>query len=255
MRVVILDFEDSQAGLRSDLISIAKSRGVLESPALDQNLQILCDTKRFCSLSNEENRNRLAAELKSLAPDLIIIDTITRGFAFEDENSNAKVREQVMNPLVRLAAETNAAILFAHHDGKYGLEKSHNSAVVHKFRGASTMGDVSRVILMLTKKNTDTIQLTAAKTKGAIIPPTTFRLDPVTRSLIDVTNLREKSSNKPLVSSRMEPNRSYSIAELTNSFFPDQTERTTQRDMDDEIEAGFIVKNKRGDYRLFPNNA
>ncbi len=249
-RVVILDFEDSQAGLRDDLVSIAKSRGISGSLALDQNLHILCDTQRFRSLSDEENRERLVAEIRSLAPDLIIIDTITRGFSFEDENSNAKVREQVMNPLVQLAVETNAAVLFAHHDGKYGLEKSQNSASVHKFRGASTMGDSSRLILNLTRKSSNTLQLVAAKAKGATILTTDFRLDPDTRSLIDVTGLREKSWNKRLVSSQMEPNRSYSIAEITNSFFPEKTERTTRRAVNDEIEAGFIVMVRRGQYRL-----
>jgi membrane protease YdiL (CAAX protease family) len=50
--------------------------------------------------------------------DLVVVDTISAAFAVKDENSNSEVASKIFKPLLRMARETKAAILAAHHVGK-----------------------------------------------------------------------------------------------------------------------------------------
>jgi len=89
----------------------------------------------------------LIAKLKALSPALVIIDPMAR-FHGGDENAN-ELGTAMINALERIALETGAAVVLAHHFNKTGVSKG--EASVTAVRGGSAIVDGARSVLTLTE--------------------------------------------------------------------------------------------------------
>lgn len=124
-RVVLLDFESRLRRLQKDTDKMLQVFSDHERALIDENLQIVCDCQTNdepLSLSTDQHMARLTRDVRAWHADLIIVDTITAAFNVKDENSNSEVANVIIKPLIRMARETQAAIIAAHHVGKGGGE-------------------------------------------------------------------------------------------------------------------------------------
>jgi RecA-family ATPase len=110
---------------------------------------------------------------------LIIIDTMGAAFQLTDENSNTAVIKELIKPLIQLARQTNAAVLFSHHMGKPN-EIASGGVAAYSGRGASCIGGHAHIGLRLTpdnKKGAGYVILECTKVKGEAFRPQLFHLN------------------------------------------------------------------------------
>ncbi len=100
----------------------------------------------------------------------------------EDENDNAKVKKEVIQPLKNLGRKVNAGVLLLHHTGKF-IEGSPQAEDSYKGRGASAFGALARVVLNLKqpKSLNGKVVLSCSKVKGEKFEPVAMELSKDTR--------------------------------------------------------------------------
>jgi hypothetical protein len=156
-RVMLLDYETAQGRYVDDLRRMTAGLTDEEQSLVSENLWSYVGKSRgtpYMNLTNPEYFGRLRAEAKGFRPDLIIVDTLTAGFALQNENDNGEVTNKVMKPLASLAVEVGAAVLFAHHIGKSGSEEGAAANRSYRARGASAFEGMSAAAIQLdVKKN------------------------------------------------------------------------------------------------------
>lgn len=105
--------------------------------------------------------------------DLLFLDPFTRFHLGFNENDNGEMA-QVMAALDALRERTGAAVIFAHHTGKFGSRMISGSTAVRSdptvARGASVLTDQSHAVYSLAKGRGGTLVLTAAKLNYAPLP-------------------------------------------------------------------------------------
>jgi archaellum biogenesis ATPase FlaH len=156
-RVMLLDYETALARYIEDLKKMNASLSDASQTLIKENLWSYVAKKRgapYLNLSEAGAMERLAAEAIEFEPDVIIVDTITAGFAIKSENDNSEVTNSVMKPLVQLAVEANTVVLFAHHIGKVGSEEGGQSNGSYRARGASAFEGMAAASIQLDSKKT-----------------------------------------------------------------------------------------------------
>jgi putative DNA primase/helicase len=185
-RVMLLDFETRLPRLQEDIRRMLNACTSEECAAIADNLHIISDAfigDEPLSLSNQTHFSYLQSVMAEKQIDLLIVDTVAAAFSYRDENSNGEVSNHVCKPLLRLARETNAAIIAAHHIGKAKTEEGKASERIHRMRGASAFSGFASLILNLTQDPHDynRVTLELAKVKGARFDDLSLQLDPETR--------------------------------------------------------------------------
>lgn len=183
-RVLYIDGETTKAAFQSDIFVMVKALSEKEVLSVKNNLFLICDEElngELLDLANKEHRSVVEEIAKESKPDLIIVDTLSALMAIEDENDNAKVRKEVMQPLRELARKTNSAVLLLHHTGKYVEGSSATGA--YKGRGASVLGALSRAVFSIEKDNATEkrVALVCQKVKGEGFDRTVLELNRASR--------------------------------------------------------------------------
>jgi len=180
-KVAFFDLEDTRTFMRSDFQRMLSNFSDVHRDLVNSNLLLVCE---YLDAHGEEfsfsNPIHMALAIEKLAewsPDLILVDTISTGFQIQNENDNAQVRQHIMAPLRRLARAAISGCLATHHIGKPRGEEGDVREASFRGRGASSLADMSRLILNLEKDSIDdTVILTCAKVKGKAFVDTKFRL-------------------------------------------------------------------------------
>lgn len=253
-RVAIIDSEDTLTFLRSDLNRMLDGFSDVEKNLVSERLLLICDV----SIQDEELRINKAEHFKSLVqglstfnPDIVFIDTISKCFVIHNENDNSEVKERVMRPLKRLAKETNAAVLSAHHIGKAKLEEGSTREGSHRGRGASSFGDQSRVILNLERDlATDSVILSCPKLKGDSFADQILKLNPETRWFERIGENRIQT-NYELVIEMFSDGNIYKTADAVNEFEAVIAARTVKRMLAEGVSHGDLQKVRQGHYQKF----
>ena len=159
--VLLVDYETQEAWYRKDLRTMTQEMSEDEIELLQKNFKsfVVQSRKhaRSLNLSNADDRHELMEFIREEGFDLVIIDTVTQAFTIKNENDNAHIKDEIIKPLMRIANSLNCGILFAHHNGKAGLEGGENHRSVLRSRGASSFAD-GPLILELDNK-TDKFRL------------------------------------------------------------------------------------------------
>ena len=250
-RVAFLDFEDSLTFLKRDL-SVMLERLPPECKArFDDNALLICDVRigdEDLSLSNYAHLAQVTKRLQLFQPDLIIIDTISSAFSIRNENDNAEVRKFVMRPLRHLAKDCNAALIAAHHiSGKN--EDGATREAAHKGRGASSFGDLSRVVFNLERDSVkDAVVLSCAKIKGKKFTDTILKLDAEIR-WFTVEGESRKVTNYELLLEMFDDHKPHSTKDAIAEMDGVLSERSVKTMLNDAVRRGDLEKTGHGIYR------
>ena len=196
-RIMYIDGEATKAELQADLLKMLESCSVNERNLVKENLYVICDEEindEPLDLVVAEHCEKILEAALLFKPDLIIFDTLSALANMEDENDNAKVKKEVIQPLKTLAKKTNSAILMLHHTGKYN-EGSPQAQDAYKGRGASALGALCRTVFNL-KESKDKVFLSCSKVKGEKFPKTVLKLDQDSR-WFKVVDDSESDYSKP----------------------------------------------------------
>lgn len=179
-RVLYIDGEATKGQLTADVGRMVGVLDLTQQERVGRNLHFICDEEIDDMELNFVNASHFSTILKEAykcRPDLIVVDGLSALFDLEDENDNAKVKQQVIKPLKKLARDMNAGVLLLHHTGKFN--EGYSPAGAYKGRGASAFGALARTVYLLEKvkgKN-EQIVLECAKTKGEEFERTILELD------------------------------------------------------------------------------
>jgi hypothetical protein len=179
---VLLDFETRLRRLQRDIKIMLQCLSEEERSLVAANFAVVCDATindEPLSLSNEDHLRQITADIRGFRADLIVIDTASAAFSTRDENSNSEVAARILKPLIRMARETQAAILIAHHVGKSGSEDGRSREQAYRGRGASAFGTFASLVVDLAQDTSDTscVRLSLAKSKGKKFDDINLRLD------------------------------------------------------------------------------
>lgn len=253
-RVAFLDFEDSLEFLRSDLSKMLSGFADAGKARVNDNALLICDVRindEEMSLSKSYHLFQITNRLKSFAPDLIIVDTISSAFQIRNENDNAEVRRFITRPLKMLAKDCNAALLSAHHIGKAKLEEGQTREASHKGRGASSFADMSRLVLNLEKDSIDdTIKLVCAKVKGSKFNDLKMKLNLEDRWFEAIGEIKELT-NYEFIIEMFSDNKEYSTKEVVEEFKGVMSERLIKSNLNEAIKHKDLKKVRHGIYQSF----
>jgi hypothetical protein len=199
-RVMYVDGEATKAELQSDIRRMLESCSPEEQELIKDNLCFICDEEisdEPLDLVNPDHLNVVLNKAKEFNPDLIIVDTLSALTIMEDENDNAKVKKEVMQPLKNLGRKANAVVLLLHHTGKF-IEGSFQAEDAYKGRGASAFGALSRVVFNLKqpKELKGNVALSCSKVKGQKFSPVEMELNENTRWFRVIASLSDKKKTK-----------------------------------------------------------
>ncbi len=191
-KVMYIDGESTKADLRDDIKTMLKSCSDSEQEMVKNNLFIVCDEElpsgnlgtEPLDLVNPEHLKAVQEKAIEFNPDLIIVDTLSALTVMEDENDNAKVKKEVIQPLKLLAKNADAGVLLLHHSGKASENGRFQAEDAFKGRGASALGALSRVVLNLKKGikgEAEKIFLSCSKVKGEKFDRLEIKLNKNTR--------------------------------------------------------------------------
>ncbi|MCC6825245.1 MAG: AAA family ATPase [Acidobacteria bacterium] len=256
-RVAIIDNEDTLTFLRSDLNKMLEAFSDEEKDLVHDGLFLICEASiagEELTLNKPEHFELVIDQLTEFRPDIIFIDTISQTFAINDENHNSEVKERVMKPLKRLAKQTNAAVMAAHHIGKAKLEEGSTREGSHRGRGASSFGDQSRVILNLERDLADaSVILSCPKLKGENFPNQILKLNAYTRWFERVGENRIPT-NYEMVIEMFSDGNTYQTSEVVDAFAGEIPKRSIQRMLRDGVERGDLQKVRQGFYQKNSTN-
>lgn len=144
-KVLYVNFEIPKAFLRQRIQKLCETKNITDL----QNLEIW--TLRGHSTSFNVLVPRMLKTISSAGHVLIIIDPIYKGLAGKDENSAGDVSE-LCNQLEKLAVQTGAAVLYAHHFSKGNQSKKQP---MDRIGGSGAFARDADTIITLTKHDKD----------------------------------------------------------------------------------------------------
>lgn len=199
-RVMYIDGEATKGELQADIRKMFESCSTEEQELIKDNLCFVCDEElndEPLDLVNPEHLQIVTEKAVEFKPDLIIVDTLSALTLMEDENDNAKVTREIIQPLKKLGRKANAGVLLLHHTGKY-IEGSPQAEDSYKGRGASALGALSRVVYNLKKisGSENRVTLSCSKDKVGKFEPVVMELDANTRWFSVVSGVSAKTSTK-----------------------------------------------------------
>ena len=249
-KVLWLDFESRGDEIRKDLELML--HGVTDTALVRKNfipfVDAFIDDEPLC-LSWPKHLHYVLAKAKAIKPDLIVIDTVSSAFYMSDENSNAEIRSKVMSVLYRLAREANAAVLFAHHEGK--KNESGLGERAYSGRGASAFGALSRAVFNLErdeKKGIGYVALRCSKIKGKPFDPLLFKLDFNSRWFERCAEepAKEKLSAIEIADFVNSNSGAVRTAEIISKFQAQASIKTIKRRIEDGLSLGLIERMGQG---------
>jgi putative DNA primase/helicase len=253
-RVLILDFETRAPRMQDDLARMAMNCTHDERAAVRVNLALVCDAfvaDEPLSLSHPRHFDFIRAQAFAFRADLIIVDTISAAFEIRDENSNGEVNSRVLKPLYRLARDTGAAILMAHHIGK-GNENGDGAERAYRARGASSFGAYAALVLNLGKDSHDKTRrvLSNPKAKGAEFEDAVLQIDPATRwmSVVGVP-VNDPPTSYRLVLDLLADGREMKTHGVIAALAGQVAERTIKLCLAEGVKKGDLECPRRGAYR------
>ena len=253
-RVAFLDFEDSLSFLRNDLSKMLWNFTDADKARVNDNALLICDARindEELSLSNSLHLFSITNRLRSFAPDLIIVDTISSAFQIRDENNNAEVRKFITRPLKTLAKDCNAALIASHHIGKAKIEEGYSKEASHKGRGASSFADMSRLVLNLEKDGVDeTVKLICAKVKGTKFTDLKLKLNSESRWFEAIGESREVT-NFSLLMEMFSDGKMYSTKDVVEEFDGVMSERLVKSNLNQAVKRNDLRKVRHGIYQDF----
>jgi hypothetical protein len=255
-RVMLLDYETAYGRFHEDLGRMTARLDSPQQSLVKENLFSYVAKSRgvpHLNLSDAAHYNRLLGEVKAFQPDLIIIDTVTAGMAIVAENDNGEVTNRVMKPLINLASESNAALVFSHHVGKAGSEEGAASNRIYRARGASAFEGMSAAVVELdvSRKNQAgerALVLSYRKVKDEPKPDLVLKLDQMSRwfEVAEGETTFESSDDqyRQMLGVITAPMRKGEIDAAT----PLLADTTRKRYLDRAVREGKLVKPQRGVY-------
>jgi hypothetical protein len=253
-RVVLLDFETRAARFQSDILQMLAGFSAEERELINENLVICCDAMiedEPLTLSNESHLRFVTMNARAFKADLLIIDTLSAAFELRDENNNAEVATRALKPMIRLARETNAAVLFSHHIGKSNSEEGRSSEKAYRARGASSFGAFSSLVLNLTPDARDPgrVVLSLAKCKGESFDDVNLKLDrPARWFKLDGAPISEPPTSYRLVIDLFADGRMMKTHEVKAALAGQVAVRTVEQCLSDAVRKGDLNMPKRGSY-------
>jgi hypothetical protein len=156
IRTLLLNFEGGRRRFYREIKSMASGLDNHEQSLTRKNFRFLLhdnpdhriDGKRL-DLKNSAHREWLTKHIKHHGFKFVVVDTITAAIQFKNENSNEEWQEYT-KWLEDIAVETQACVLFIHHEGKRGLESTGQSAPrAHRGRGGSANSQLAQLVINL----------------------------------------------------------------------------------------------------------
>jgi hypothetical protein len=156
VKTLLLNFEGGRKRFYREINSMKAGLDSYERDLVRENFKyVLHDNpdhriegKRL-DLKNPTHRAVLTDRIKRGGFKLVVIDTITAAIQFKNENSNEEWQEYT-KWLEDIAVETQACVLFIHHEGKRGLEHTGQSAPrAHRGRGGSANSQLAQLVINL----------------------------------------------------------------------------------------------------------
>lgn len=256
-RVVLLDFESRLRRLQKDTDKMLQIFSDQERALIDENLQIVCDcltNDEPLSLSTDQHMARLTRNIRAWRADLIIVDTITAAFNVKDENSNSEVANVILKPLIRMARDTQAAVIAAHHVGKAGGEEGRTQERAYRGRGASAFGTFPSLVLDIVADSTDRdrITLSMPKCKGRKLEDFNLQLDKDTRwfALTDQPVVKARNSYDLVMGVFPGPGKALRRAFIEETLKNKVAVSTITNCLKRAVELGRVTQPRRGEYML-----
>jgi hypothetical protein len=265
-KVMYIDGEATKADLQADIKKMLERCFPKEQELIKDNLCFICDEELSdepLDLINPEHLRAVTEKAREFNPDLIIIDTLSALMTMEDENDNAKVKKEVIQPLKTLAKKANAGVLLLHHSGKF-IEGSPQAEDAYKGRGASAFGALSRVIFNLKPvKNSNKITLSCAKVKSGKFSPVAMELDENTRWFKVLNDVPKQDKIKSVTKYEqvvsfvrdtvMNTGRWVKRAEMIKALKGKVGRTTIDRKLDEAVENGDLINPEYGYYSVALN--
>lgn len=253
-RVLLLDFETRAARFQNDITKMLAGFSTKERELISENLVICCDRMiedEPLTLSNQQHFNFVVMQARAFKADIIVIDTLSAAFELRDENNNAEVATRALKPMIRLAREADAAVLFAHHIGKSNSEEGRAAEKAYRARGASAFGAFSSLVLNLTPDARDLarVVLSLAKCKGDNFDDINLRLDKSTRWFSpDGAPTSEPPTSYKMVIDLFADGRMMKTIEIKQALAGQVAARTVELCLSDGVKKGDLKMPKRGIY-------
>jgi hypothetical protein len=252
-RVLYIDGEATREELQADLFKMQERFSPEERESVKDNLYLICDEEIQdlpFDLGDAGHREALLRIGRDFKPDLIVVDTLSALFTMEDENDNAKMKSEVIQPLKNIAKKLNAAVLLLHHTGKYN-EGSPQATDAYKGRGASNLGALTRTVFNL-KPYKDAIILSCSKIKGEKFEEVAFTLNRGTRWFEPVEDFKKGSTHQTsyqqVVNYVIESGKRVKRDEIDKFFDGKVSTPTITRCLKAAIEKKDLIKTKYGHY-------
>jgi hypothetical protein len=162
-----------------------------------------------------------------------------------------------MQPLKNLAKDVSAALLLLHHIGKQS-EEAQSGNKAYRGRGASVVGALSRLVLLLTpdKHEKGRVFLSCPKSKGPCFEDLVMKLDPDSRwfTVTDETPPKEISSYELVVSTVIGFSREVKRKEIDQALRSRLSVSSITRELSEALKRGDLESPKHAWYRA-PANA
>lgn len=255
-RVLLLDFETRAAKLQSDIATMLTGCTQSERDLVAENFAVCCDAMiedEPLTLSNRRHLEYVQMNAAAFKADLIIVDTVAAGFEVHEENSNAEVTARILKPLVRLAKEADASLLYAHHIGKAKSEEGQSAEKAYRARGASSFAAFASIVLNLTQdaSDPDRVTLSLAKVKGERFEDVNLKLDRNSRWFVvagSPVNLTRTSYQ--LVVELIRSRGGIRTREILAALSGEVAERTVKRCLSEGVKKGDLEMPKAGTYQV-----
>ncbi len=155
-RTMILNFEGGRRRFYREMSKMIDALDDYERELVRENLRfVLHDDPKHryqgqaLNLKIAEHRAFVTELIKRNRAELVIVDTITTAIPFRNENANEEWQEYT-KWLEAMAIETEAAIIFVHHEGKRSEgDGSASAPKAHRGRGGSANAQLAQLVLNL----------------------------------------------------------------------------------------------------------
>jgi hypothetical protein len=251
--VLYVDGESRKARLQGDIERMLENFTPDKQELVKHNFHLTCDEEwdgeplDLVKSSHSEAIKKAARDAKA---QLIVIDTMSALFSIANENDNAEISQKVMRPLMKLAADTGAAVLLVHHIGKQS-EDSQSGTKAYRGRGASVTGTFPRLVLMMKQDTHDRslVSLTCAKVKGKPFTDTLLRLtDSRWFRNTGKSPVQEPSSYEQVVKCVKELGRSVKRSEVEEALKGLISDSQIGKHLKTAVERGDLIPRKYGYY-------
>jgi hypothetical protein len=251
--VLYVDGESRKARLQGDIERMLEDFAPEKQELVKRNFHLTCDQEwngEPLDLVKPLHREAITKAAREAKAQLIVIDTMSALFSIVNENDNAEVSQKVMRPLMKLAMDTEAAILLVHHIGKQS-EDSQSGTKAYRGRGASVTGTFPRLVLMMKQDTNDRslVSLTCAKVKGKPFSDTLLRLtDSRWFKNTGKPPVREPSSYERVVKYVKEFGRAVKRSEIDEALKDLISDSTIGKHLKAAVERGDLIPTRYGHY-------